>query len=82
MDLPDPQLVEALRRRDGPIPERYAPHSAEGVCRYSELYPDKRCPWCEAEENRRRRESAAAPRRLRAYMESTNEAASRALQEQ
>jgi hypothetical protein len=51
--IPDPELVTALVQRDGVIPERYAPHSAAGACRYPELYDGQSCPWCEAEQRRR-----------------------------
>ena len=52
MDIPDEQLVQILQQRDGPLQERSWPHSAEGECRYSEMYRGKPCPWCEAERRR------------------------------
>ncbi len=50
--LNDKDLIVRLIQRDGPIPARGFPHSAEGVCRYSEMYAGKPCPWCEAERRR------------------------------
>ena len=58
MDIPDEVLVQKLQQRDGPIPDRSWPHSAEGECRYTELYRGQPCPWCEAESRRRARETA------------------------
>lgn len=60
VDLPDEKLVQKLIERDGPIPERSWAHSAEGECRYSELYDGAPCPWCEAESRRREREAQNA----------------------
>jgi hypothetical protein len=59
VDVADPELVALLERRDGPLPERSWPHSAEGECRYTELYRGQRCPWCEAESRRRERQAQA-----------------------
>jgi hypothetical protein len=51
MDLPDSELVNALRRRDGE--QTYKGHlDDEGRCRYEAAYPDGACPWCEAVERR------------------------------
>jgi len=52
MDLADPDLVEALRRRDGP--QSYKSHLDDsGRCRYAAAYPDgATCPWCEALERK------------------------------
>ena len=59
MELRDEELVRLLEARDGPLGQRYLPHSAAGACRYAELYADGRCPWCEAEQRRRLREDGA-----------------------
>ena len=59
VDLADPELLLQLTQRDGPLPERSWPHSAEGECRYSELYRGQPCPWCEAERRRLQREAQA-----------------------
>ena len=59
MQLPDVDLVRGLEARDGPMGRYWRPHSAAGVCRYEEHYPNKRCPWCEAEALRIRRESGS-----------------------
>ena len=57
VDVADADLVHLLEERDGPMPDRSWPHSAEGECRYSEMYRGQECPWCAAEA--RRRESQA-----------------------
>jgi hypothetical protein len=61
MDLADPELVVQLEARDGPLGTYWRPHSAGGICRYQEVYKQD-CPWCEAENRRRQRESAGANR--------------------
>ena len=59
MDLPDAELVRRLEARDGPLGTYARAHSADGECRYSEMYDGEPCPWCEAEANRRRRNAQA-----------------------
>lgn len=59
MDVEDAELVKLLEARDGPLPDRSWSHSAEGECRYTELYGGEPCPWCAAEQRRRERETSA-----------------------
>jgi hypothetical protein len=60
VDLADEEMVTQLLARDGPMPDRSWSHSADGECRYSELYDGEPCPWCEAETRRREREAEGA----------------------
>jgi hypothetical protein len=53
MNVPDGELVRILEGRDGPLGSAWQPHRGlDGVCRYSELYPEGDCPWCRAERRR------------------------------
>ena len=61
MQLPDAELVIALETRDGPLGTFWRPHSAEGVCRYVEIYGEASCPWCEAEARQTESEKKAKP---------------------
>src|SRR5688572_24939082 len=59
MDVADADMVRELELRDGRLKERSLSHAASGACRYSDLYPDQTCPWCEAERRRVERETVA-----------------------
>jgi hypothetical protein len=54
VDLTDEELLRQLETRDGPLGERYRPHTTGSQCRYAAHYAEKNrvCPWCEAAERR------------------------------
>jgi hypothetical protein len=53
MNVSDAEMVRELEARDGPLGSRWRPHrEVDGSCRYADLYPEKGCPWCDAEDRR------------------------------